>query len=57
MNFGFPDAAALKIWVLGDQWAPHDKNNDGLLCMKDLPNTTGIPGYSFGVADNTAQGG
>jgi hypothetical protein len=55
VNHGFADAAALKDWVMGAHWAPYDKNGDGYLCMKDLPNTPGIPGYSFGLTDNTAH--
>lgn len=32
-----------------------DKNDDGLLCVKDLPDTPGSPSYVRNVVDNTAQ--
>ena len=56
-DFGFADAAALEDWVVGAHWVRFDRNGDGYLCIKDLPNTPGIPGYSFGVTDNTSRGG
>jgi hypothetical protein len=31
------------------------KNANGFLCIKDLPNTPGSPGYLFGVTDDTSS--
>lgn len=32
-----------------------DKNDDDLVCVKDLPDTPGSPSYVRNVVDNTAQ--
>jgi hypothetical protein len=32
-----------------------DKNEDDLVCVKDLPDTPGSPSYVRNVVDNTAQ--
>lgn len=33
----------------------YDKNDDDLVCVKDLPDTPGSPSYVRNVVDNTAQ--
>ena len=38
------------------QWDAIDKNDDGRLCVKDLPDTPGtFFGWIFNVIDNTAN--
>ena len=46
-DFGFESAQALMDWVLGEQWATLDLNENDFLCIKDAPNTPGYPGYLF----------
>ncbi len=37
-------------------WDSYDKNNDGNLCVMDLPDTPGtLDGWIFNVVDNTAR--
>jgi hypothetical protein len=36
-------------------FASTDKNGDGLVCMKDLPDTPGIPPYVTQLMDNVAS--
>ena len=39
-------------------WNAFDKNNDGMLCVMDLPDTPGdLGGWIFNVIDNTAAQG
>jgi hypothetical protein len=39
----------------GGYFAKTDKNGDGLVCMKDLPNTPGIPSFATQLMDNVAS--
>ncbi len=55
VDFGFESAAALEAYVLGEQFEQLDKNGNGLVCMKDLPNTPGSPGYLFQPTDDNAS--
>jgi hypothetical protein len=55
LAMGFADAAAMKDWILGEQWAALDHNQNGWLCMRLLPITPGNPGYFFAAADDQAS--
>jgi len=40
------------------QWDVFDRNDDGTLCVMDLPDTPGtFEGWQFNVIDNTASAG
>jgi hypothetical protein len=51
-SFGFGDGAGLESFVRVTQWAGIDHNANGLLCIKDRPNTRGNPPYFFGGVDD-----
>lgn len=53
-SVGFGDGAGLEFFVRVTQWAKLDKNDNGLLCIKDWPNTPGLPAYFFGGVDDRA---
>ena len=53
-SFGFGDGAGLEFFVRVTQWAGIDHNDNGLLCIKDWPNTPGTPPYFFGGVDDQA---
>ena len=37
-------------------WNVYDRNDDGMLCVKDLPDTPGtLDGWIFNVVDNTSN--
>ena len=55
-SFGFADGAAIEDFVRNAQWDEIDKNGNGYVCMKDLPNTAGTPGFIFGGTDDNARG-
>jgi hypothetical protein len=55
-DFGFADGAAIEAFVRGEQWERIDKNGNGYVCMRDQPNTPGIPGYIFNGTDDNARG-
>jgi len=55
VDLGFDSEDALYEFVTVAQWAELDKNGDGLLCMKDGPNTPGFPDYLFIGVDNNAR--
>jgi hypothetical protein len=43
-------------WEAG--WDAYDRNGDGALCVKDLPDTPGtLDGWIFNVVDNTSNRG
>lgn len=53
-SFGFGNGAGLESFVRVTQWAGIDHNDNGLLCIKDWPNTPGTPAYFFGGVDDQA---
>ncbi len=52
---GFSSAAETEFFVKVVQWAGLDLNQNGYVCMKDLPNTPGIPAFIFNGIDDTAS--
>jgi hypothetical protein len=51
-RFGFgDDLEAFKNFVI-DGVMTFDKNGNGFLCMKDIPNTPGHPGFIFLANDD-----
>lgn len=52
---GFGDGAGLEFFVRETQWAHIDKNDNGLLCMKDRPHTPGNPAFFFTGSDDQAS--
>ncbi len=56
MDFGFPSAQALMDWVLGEQWAGIDRNQNDYVCIKDIPNTPGLPAYLVLGLDDSRPG-
>ena len=55
VQFGFDDWAALADWIIGDQWDKFNHNETEEVCIKDLPNTRGLPGYIFGGIDDQSS--
>ena len=53
--FGLADGAALEAFVRGEQWDSFDHNQNGLACMKVLPDTRGHPSWAFGGVDDQAS--
>jgi len=54
-DLGFGDGAGLEFFVKVTQWAEIDKNDNGLVCMKDRPITRGNPAYFFNGVDDQAS--
>jgi hypothetical protein len=54
-DFGFGDGAGLEEFVRVEQWAGIDHNDNGLVCMKRRPITTGNPAFYFTGADDQAS--
>lgn len=54
MELGFPPDAVPFYEAL---FADFDKNGNGLLCLKDLPDTPGIAPWVFQLADDVAAAG
>lgn len=52
---GFASAAESEFFVKVIQWAGLDANQNGYACMKDLPNTPGIPPFIFNGTDDKAS--
>jgi hypothetical protein len=52
---GFGDGAGLYDFVWYTQWDAIDKNDDGIVCMKNRPHTPGNPAFFFNGVDNTAH--
>ena len=55
-SVGFAHGAAVEAFVRGAQWDVIDKNGSGYACMKNLPNTPGLPGFIFEGVDDNASG-
>ena len=53
--FGFSGGAALEDFVRNEQFLQMDRNGDGTLCMKALPEAPEIPDYFFMGTDNRAS--
>ncbi len=53
--FGFADWAAFSAWIVGEQWERFNHNGNAFVCIKDLPNTRGLPGYVFGGVDDQSS--
>lgn len=54
-RFGFgDDVDAFKEWVIAGAFSL-DKNGNGLICMKDLPNTPGLPAFVINAIDDNAS--
>lgn len=58
-EIGFVDWQDFAAWIIGDQWAIFNRNGNDFVCIKDLPNTPGIPGYIVNGVDDqsSAKGG
>ena len=54
--FGLADGRALMDFVLGEQFEGIDKNANDWVCIKDVPNTPGHPGYIFMAIDDNRPG-
>jgi len=54
-DLGFGDGAGLEAFVLGDQWAGIDHNDNGLVCMKRRPITPGNPAFFFNGVDDESS--
>jgi hypothetical protein len=52
---GFGDGQGLYDFIWGPQWVGIDKNDNGLVCMKDRPHTPGNPAFFFNGVDDTAH--
>jgi hypothetical protein len=52
---GFADGAALETFVREDQWDFMDENRNGLVCIRILPVTPGMPAFFFGGIDDRAS--
>ncbi|MFC6287800.1 hypothetical protein ACFP3Q_10000 [Nocardioides sp. GCM10027113] len=53
--FGVPDLDALAALVREGALTKFDKNGDGVVCIKDQPDTPGFPAYFFNGVDNTSH--
>lgn len=53
--FGFGSVDALRTWIIDGVIGAWDKNGNGFICMKDLPNTPGIPGFIINATDDNAS--
>jgi hypothetical protein len=51
-QFGFPDEGFAFFEGL---FASFDKNGNGLVCLKDLPDTPGIPPFVTQLADDVSR--
>ncbi len=54
-TFDFENGEALETFVRVHQWAQIDKNGNDYVCMKDPPNTPGIPDFFFTGLDDNAS--
>jgi len=52
VELGFPEAF---IPFFAESFAQIDKNVDGLACIKDLPDTPGIPAWVFQLSDDVSS--
>ena len=55
-SVGFEDGAAIEDFVRNEQWDGIDKNGNGYVCMRNQPNTPGLPGFIFVGVDDNARG-
>ena len=56
-RFGFgDDLGSFKAFVIAGALSL-DRNANGFICMKDVPNTPGHPGFIFGAVDDMASAG
>lgn len=53
--FGFGSVDAFRSWVITGVLADWDKNGNGYVCIADLPNTPGLPGYIFNATDDNSS--
>lgn len=54
-EFGFTDVEEFKEWVIVGAFTGIDKDGNGLVCMQDLPNTPGLPGYLINIVDDNSS--
>jgi hypothetical protein len=53
--FGFESVEAMQEAFTAGAFGKFDGNANGVICLKDLPHTPGIPAYVFNGADDTAN--